>query len=122
MKINSFTSKEHLREDDLIKGVFDKGVSFKHKSITVFFLKRKNTDCSINRVAFTYRKNLFNKKLVLRNRIKRLLKESYRKTKSILPSSYDIVILATNIRVGMKAPILEKEMANVFKECVKKLH
>ncbi len=120
MKTNSFTRKERLKKSSLIKDVFDKGVPFKRKSITVFLLKNKTADSHINRVAFTSRKSLY-KTLVLRNTIKRLLKEAYRRTKALLPTSYDIVILATNIKKATKSTVLEKEMRDVFKENIKTL-
>jgi len=120
MKINSFSRKERLKKNSSIRDVLDKGTSFRRKSITVFLLKRKDTESRINRAAFTSRRHLYNKKLVLRNRIRRLLKEAYRKTRFILPSSYDIVILATNVKKGAKATALEKEMRDVFKEYAKK--
>jgi len=121
MKTNSFTRKEHLRKSSLIKDVFKKGVSFKRKSIVVFLLKKESASFHINRVAFISRKTLYNKKLVLRNTIRRLLREAYRRTKSLLPTSYDVVILATNVKKLTKSTILEKEMRDVFKECNKTL-
>lgn len=119
MKKNSFARKEHLRKSDLIERVFVKGLSFKGRLINTYLLK-KETDPNINRVAFIIRKNLYNKKIVLRNRFRRLLRESYRKTKHLLPRGYDIVILATGIKEDTKSNMIEQEIANVFKSRIKK--
>ena len=64
--------------------------------------------------------DLYNKKVVLRNRFKRLLREAYRKTKHLLLPGYDIVILATNIKKNTKSSAVEEEIANAFKKCIKK--
>ena len=115
----SFTKKEHLKDASSIRNVFDKGVSSRGRLIKLFLLKRQ-TNSHINRVAFIVRKDLYNKKIVLRNRFKRLLREAYRKTKHLLPYGYDIVILATNIKKDTKSTLLEEEVANVFKKSIKK--
>ena len=115
----SFIKKEHLKSSKSIKNVFDKGIPSRGRLIKVFLLK-KETDSHINRVAFIVRKNLCNKKAVLRNRFRRLLREAYRKTKHILPTGYDIVLLATNINKNTKSTVLEREIADAFKKCIKK--
>lgn len=115
MRKNSFTRKEHLKKNDSIKHVFDKGTSFRSRSTHIYLLKR-NAGPHVNRVAFLIRKKLYNKKIVLRNRFRRVLKEAYRKAKHFLPAGYDILILATNIKKHTKSYLIEKEMADVFKK------
>ena len=119
MKQNSFTREEHLRKNDLIKNVFDRGLPFKGKLISLYILQRDESSKN-NRVAFLVKKTLYNKKPVLRNRIRRVLREGYRKTKSLLSGYYDILILATNVRKNTKSTDIEKEIANVFKNRIKK--
>jgi len=116
---SSFTKKEHLKKNKSIREVFDKGICLKGRLFKIFLLKRE-TGSSVNRVAFVIRKDLYNKKSVLRNRFKRLLREAYRKTKHLLLDGYDIVILATGIRKNTKSAVLEKDMVNVFKTRLKK--
>jgi len=119
MTIGSFTKKEHLKKNNAIKAVFDKGISSKGRLIKVYLLK-KETGPFINRAAFVIRKGSYNKKAVLRNRFKRLLREAYRKTKRLLPAGYDIVILAVNLKQYTKSIAVEKDMADVFKKYLKK--
>ncbi|MFC1667109.1 ribonuclease P protein component [Candidatus Omnitrophota bacterium] len=115
MKQNSFTMKEHLKKNDLIRDVFDKGAPFKC-SLTHIYLLKRNTGSHLNRVAFISRKRLHNKKAVLRNRFRRLLREAYRKTKHLLPGGYDIVILGTNLKKHTKSTAIEREITNAFKK------
>ncbi len=116
---NSFTTKERLKKNKLIRDVFDKGGCIRQKSIAVFLLKRAQGD-DVNRVSFVVSKNLYNKKPVLRNRLRRILRESYRRTKHMLVPSYDIVILATNLKKGTKSTNIEYELKDAFKRYVKK--
>lgn len=119
MSLNSLSKKERLKKNSLIKAVFDKGLCYKHKSVTLYILKR-TSDTGINRCAFICRKALYDKKAVLRNRFRRVLREAYRKTKNLLPKGYDIVILATHIKKNTKSTLIESEISDVFKKCFKK--
>ena len=119
MRPHSFARKERLKKASLISGVFDKGVFLKGRLVNIYLLKR-DTDLPVNRAAFIIKKNLHNKKLVLRNRFRRLLREAYRKTKHLLPQGYDIVILAKNVKPHTSSVLLEEDLANVFKKYVEK--
>ncbi|MBU1006102.1 MAG: ribonuclease P protein component [Candidatus Omnitrophica bacterium] len=119
MKNSSFTKEEHLKKSGLIKTVFDKGIPFKAKFITVYILKR-DTCAHLNRAAFIIRKILCDKKSVLRNRFRRVLREAYRKTKHLLPSGHDIIILAVATKKNTKSDTVEKELGYVFKKYCKK--
>lgn len=118
MRENSFPRKERLKKSELIKAVLDKGVSYRAKSLVVYILKTQYSEG--NRAAFICRKNLYQKKTVLRNRIRRVLREAYRKTKYILPPGHDIVLLGTNITQKTKSLILEQEIKSVFQKYIKK--
>jgi len=119
MQKQSFTREEHLKDSNAIKAVFEKGIVFKARCVNVYLLKRDN-DLGLNRAAFTIRKGLHIKKAVVRNRLKRVLREAYRKHKHLLPAGYDIVILAKNMAGYTKSSIIEGELAYVFKEDIKK--
>ena len=121
IKKYSFDKKESLKKHEEINNVFKKGLVVKGRLVTVFLLKIK-LDRSTNRVAFTVKKTLYNKKSVVRNRIRRLLREAYRKTKYLVDPCYDIVLLATNITRDTKYKQLEREVASVFKSSIKKKH
>ncbi|MCX5692218.1 MAG: ribonuclease P protein component [Candidatus Omnitrophica bacterium] len=118
MSANSFSIKERLKKNDAIKAVLDNGVCRKSKSINVYILKRQDAD--INKAAFICKKALHQKKSVLRNRVRRLLKEAYRKTKHIFPAGHDIVIIGTNITKDTLSTEIEREVIDVFKKYTKK--
>ncbi|MFA5389022.1 MAG: ribonuclease P protein component [Candidatus Omnitrophota bacterium] len=118
MASNSFSIKERLKKNKAIKAVLDEGVYFRAGLINVYILKRPDT--GYNRAAFICKKTLHQKKSVLRNRVRRLLKEAYRKTKQIIPVGHDIVIVGTRITKNILSTDIEKEIANVFKKYIKK--
>ena len=119
MERATFSKREHLKKNSSIKDVFDKGTPFKARLIKVYIVKR-DTDERLNRVAFIIRRGLYNKRPVLRNRFRRVLREAYRQTKYLLPPGYDIVILANNIKEDTRSISIEEELRDVFKKCSKK--
>jgi len=119
MKNNSFLKKEHLKKNKDISEVFDKGFIIRANFFSIFLLRRRS-GAGINRAAFVARKRLYSKKAVFRNRIKRLLREAYRKTRHFLPPGYDIVILAKNVTKHTKSVAIERELVYVFEKRAKK--
>lgn len=119
MALNTFSQKERLRKNSSIKSVFNKGVLYRAGLIDLYLLKRGGAS-GTNRCAFICRKGLHQKKSVLRNRIRRVLREAYRKTKHLFPAGYDIVIIAKGIKEYTKSNLIEKEISDVFKKRVKK--
>ncbi len=118
MNLNSFSRAEHLKKSDDIKAVLDKGVCYKSGPVNVYILKRPDADT--NKAAFICRKALHQKKTVLRNRIRRILREAYRKTSYFLSEGNDIVIIGTKIIKGTLSTEIERELASVFKKHSKK--
>ena len=118
MNKESFSKKERLKKAGAIKAVLDKGVCYKSRSINIYILKMQDTDT--NRAAFICKKALHQKKSVLRNRVRRVLREAYRKTKYILPAGYDIVIIGARLAQNTLSSEIEREVIDVFKKYSKK--
>jgi len=118
MSLNSFSRAEHLKKNDDIKAVLDKGVCYKSGPVNVYILKMPGA--GKNKAAFICKKALHQKKTVLRNRIRRILRESYRKTSHFLPLENNIVIIGTKITKDMLSTEVERELASVFKKHSKK--
>ena len=114
MSANSFLIKERLKKNNAIKTVLDHGVCRKSKSINVYVFKRP--DFGVNKAAFICKKALHQKKSVLRNRVRRILREAYRKTKHILPAGHDIIIVGTRITKDTLSVAIEREVLDVFKK------
>lgn len=118
MSLNSFSRAEHLKKSEDIKDVLDNGVCYRSGPVNVYILKRPAP--GKNKAAFICKKALHQKKTVLRNRIRRILRESYRKTSHFLPLGNNIVIIGTKITKDMLSTEIERELAGVFKKYSKK--
>jgi len=114
MKKESFLRKERLKKNDSIKAVLDNGVCFKSRSVNIYILKRP--DAEANKAAFICKKALHQNKAILRNRVRRVLKEAYRRKKSIFPAGHDIVIVGVKIAAETKSSVIEREILDVFKK------
>lgn len=117
MNKKTLSVRERLKKNDDIKRVFDKGVSFRGRLVSVFI--KQNTGLPVNRAAFIIRKSLYKKKTVFRNRFRRIIREGYRNSKFLLLSGHDIVILANRLDHKTKSTEIEKELCNVFKKYTK---
>ena len=88
-------NSESLKKNYQFRIVYNKGKSVANKAVVLFVLKN-NED--INRFGVSVSKKIGN--AVVRNRIRRRLKESYRRLESGLPRGYDMIAIA-------RAPITE---------------
>lgn len=118
MDKKSFSRKERLKKNGAIKAVLDKGICYKSRSINVYIFKR--SEAGINRAAFICKKAVHQKKAVLRNRVRRVLREAYRNTKHIFPAGHDITIIGTRITRNTLSSDIEREILDVFKKHIKK--
>ena len=84
---NTFKKSERLHSKLLIGKLFDKGISFFTHPFRVTFLSVAKSEGPPVQILIAVSKRNF-KSAVDRNRIKRLLRESYRKNKHIIWDSY----------------------------------
>lgn len=80
---NTFKKEERLRSKKQISRLFNEGKSFFRYPFRIFFLKEKTEEPALPQVLITVSKRNF-KKAVDRNRIKRLVREAYRRNKKPL--------------------------------------
>ena len=78
-----------LNRNGMFQRLYSRGTSCSDKNIVIYFLPNR---LSINRLGITVSKKTGC--AVLRNRIKRLIRESYRLNETRIKSGYDIVIVA----------------------------
>ena len=78
-----FKKKEKLKSKKLIEELFEKGDSFTKFPLRLKFLKVRHSSKNMIQASFSAPKRKF-KKAVDRNRVKRLMREAYRKNKHLL--------------------------------------
>jgi ribonuclease P protein component len=83
-KLNSFSKKEHLCGDKRIGRLFENGTAFIAYPLRIsYFTEKNNSEQPLAKVLVSVPKKRL-KKAVARNRIKRLIRESYRTNKHSL--------------------------------------
>lgn len=90
---------ESLKNYDSFKNVYNKGKSYAN-SIIVMYVLKNNTN--VNRLGISVSKKVGNS--VMRHRLTRLVRESYRNNERLFNSGLDIVVVA-------------REKANTVKKC-----
>ena len=94
-------NSESLKKNYQFRIVYNKGKSVANKSIVLFALKNGE---DVNRFGVSVSKKIGN--AVVRNRVRRRLKESYRRIEAQLPRGYDMIALA-------RLPITEVSFAEL---------
>ena len=90
---------ESLKKNSEFQNVYENGKSYANKYLVMYVLKN---DLNRNRIGISVSKKVGNS--VIRHRITRLIRESYRLQEDVFNSSLDIVVLArsTAREVGYK--------------------
>ncbi|MFZ7133505.1 MAG: ribonuclease P protein component [Eubacteriales bacterium] len=104
-KMISFNNK-------VFRHIYKHGKSFGNKSLVIYFIEN---GYDYNRLGITVSKKLGNS--VIRNRIKRLIKESFRNNIAKLKIGYDIIFIA---RMPCK-DLSYKEIQSALKHVIKKV-
>ena len=102
--------KTVLRRKSDFSLIYNKGKSVGERYIVLFF--RKN-GLPYNRAAFLASKKVGNS--VVRNRARRLMKESYREMKENLDIGYDIIFIARKTINNLKCADVKKSMGAALK-------
>lgn len=100
-----------LRDSAAFKRVYAKGQSCANRYLVLFALKKNQ---QYNQVGFIASKKVGNS--VVRNRARRLMKESFRLNNQELKSGYDVVVIA---RASIKEATykdVEKAMSHILKK------
>jgi len=80
---------ESLKKNRQFRAVYKNGCSYANKLLVVYVLKN---DSEINRLGLSVSRKVGNS--VTRNRVSRLIKESYRLRESLVKPGFDIVVIA----------------------------
>ena len=97
-----------LKKNDLFRSVFKNGRYLSNKYLVMYVLPNGTNR---NRLGISVSKKIGNS--VVRHRVTRLIRESYRLSHSRFSSGLDIVIIArTGIR-GVKCPVIEEALLHL---------
>ena len=121
MTLNSFRKEEKLKSKRAIDSLFSDGSSFKEYPFKVLY-NRINSSACTNQVLISVPKRRF-AKAVTRNRIKRLIRETYRLSKSDLKKNSELqgkYFALAFVYIGKDVPKLEP-LNNAMKNALNKL-
>ena len=103
------TSSLKLNND--FRRLYSRGKSCAGAYVVVYALKTRRP---VKRLGLTVGKSFG--KAVKRNRMKRLMRESYRAIEGIIPDGYDFVIVARSRAIGTGFNQVKRDMEYVFKK------
>lgn len=105
MKVNK------IRKNVEFRAIYRRGKSFSNALLVLYIYKNKK---NLNRIGISVSKKVG--KSVVRNRVKRLIKESYRLNKDKLNIGYDLVFIARNAANGRNYNEIDEAVKNLFKK------
>ncbi len=101
---------ESLKKNSDFKNVYTHGKSFANKYLVMYVLEN---DLGINRIGISVSKKVGNS--VVRHRVTRLIRESYRLHENIFNSSLDIVIVARKSTFNIGYAEIESALLHLSK-------
>jgi len=109
-----FRSREHLRRPIDFRRVYDARCSAGNNSMIVYAFPN---GLAFNRVGFSVSKKASN--AVVRNRLRRILKEAYRLSKAELPTGYDLVLIPRSSALP-RLPTLLVELPWLIQQAIRR--
>jgi len=104
-----FTSS--LKRISDFRKVYNRGKSYVNKNLVVYVLKNNS---GFNRLGISVSKKVGNS--VVRNRVTRLIKESYRLTEDSVDSGFDIVVIARATAKGLSFLEIKSSLIHLLKK------
>ena len=102
---------DSLKKNQDFQAVYNNGTSRADSLLVLYVLKKEGQEKS--RVGISVSKKVGNS--VKRNRARRLMRESYRQLKDIVPTGYDIIIIARNTITGRSFSEVDNSMKHAFR-------
>ncbi len=118
----SFPKSERIKSKKVLERIFTEGNSMKHFPIKLFYLPTAPAENTGIQVAVAVPKRNF-KRAVDRNRIKRLLRETYRKNKHLVFNNMEGNYAFVFLYLGKEMPdypLVERKMISILHLFLKK--
>lgn len=103
--------KYKLRKNNEFRTVYRRGKSISNELLVLYLYR--NGKNNFNRFGVSVSKKVG--KSVIRNRVRRLIKESYRLNSQGLKQGYDLVVIARTNSKGKNYKQIESSLMNLFK-------
>ncbi len=119
-----FSGAERLKSRKSIESIFSEGISVSRYPLRLIYIRTGNPSPGNIQAGVAVPKRNF-KSAVSRNRIKRLLRESYRRNKEVLFNNIEGGFAFLFLYLGKEMPEyaqIELGMLKVFKEFIKKIN
>ena len=101
---------DSLKKNDDFKNVYKKGKSYANKYLVMYVLKNNK---ELNRIGISVSKKVGNS--VVRHRVTRLVRESYRLHENIFNSGLDIVVIARKSAASVSYQEMESALLHLAK-------
>ncbi|MCK4913927.1 MAG: ribonuclease P protein component [Planctomycetes bacterium] len=89
MKQLTFKKKQRLVSNEQFKNVLANKISFRNELLTMYIARN---DCGYSRLGVSVGK-VYDKRAVVRNRLKRLLREAFRQNQEQIPAGFDYLLM-----------------------------
>ena len=115
MKLEGFPKEERVRRSEEFTRILREGKRFRGRFLSAYCLSEDGADGNVNRVGVAAGKRLG--KAVLRNRLKRRIREAYRRNKRELPCrGVAIIFLASARMIDQDAREVENEVVSLLRD------
>ena len=105
LKRFSFPKKKRLVSSRQFKSVLDRGQRLSNGLLTLYMSKN---DCDFVRLGVSVGKSCGG--AVVRNRLKRLLRESFRQSQDVIPAGYDYLLMVSPRSLKKAGPVKVREL------------
>lgn len=100
-----------IKKNEDFQLVYQRGKSFANRQFVIYILKKSNQKNF--RIGLSVSKQIGT--AVVRNRVKRLIRETFHQLKEDLPNEYDFVIIARKPAAAMNFHEVKKSIIHIFK-------
>jgi len=104
---------QSLKKNYQFRYVYSRGKSIANKNLVMYVLKN-NSNFKFNRLGISVSKKVGNS--VVRSRITRLIRESYRLNENNIKIGFDIIVIARNTANGLTYEQMNKSLIHLLKK------